>query len=305
MSASHGTRRSTALSLFLRSWEHWLHLGYAALLIATYFAVGAHEARDTRILVAYVGVFAYVLILLTLLAYFIISYSRKARYAEATICIHAAIHRLRDIGRYLDRCAVNHQLYENEKVKDEMRASLDAVAQAFSIVSAVSNRACIKSLAGTNASFVHTLCRDSVSHQKHRDADKKEGDRHQIDKNTAYREIIRGERSYFLSNNLPKLAGEGRYDNTSANWHESYVSCLVLPIRCVIEQDELENKELQKRIQVLGLLAIDSAGRGTYRQRYDVDMGAIVADALYTVLDRWDRVAESVGKSLKTAATHR
>lgn len=278
------------------AWGHWLHATYALLLTVSLLAIGATEAKDLKVLIAYIAVFIYVVILLLFLAYFIISYARKARYAEAMYCIHSAIHEIRDLHAYLEYCRKNPITYERAHFEEVLRTVLDSLIQALDIVSAVGNRACIKVLTGGEGhEFAQTLCRDSASNIRHKDDDHNEHDKHLIDRNTDFHLIVKGEKRYFLCNDLTKYPN---YMNTSLGpnihsavpWSLPYVSSLVLPIRLAKDASGTG----ATRIRVFGFLAVDSAARGAYRERFDVEMGAIVADALFPLLELWNYVeAES------------
>lgn len=296
MSQHNSSENPTWFQLVIRGWEHWIHIFYIVLLIAIYYGTGVYEAKDIRVLLAYIAVLVYVILLTGFLAYFIISYSRKARYSEAMYCLHSAVHELRNTCFYLDRCLDNPLKYQPTKFEESLRAAIDSVVQAFGIVSSVSNRACIKILGGTNGNeYVTTLCRDSASQMRNKERDESEAESHKVDKNTDFHLIVRGEERYFLCNNLKKYPN---YKNTSldnkninvSKWPLPYVSSLVLPIRCIVNKSNDISTDKDTHIIILGFLAIDSKARGAYTERYDVEMGAIVADTLFSVLDRWVKV---------------
>ncbi len=300
MDRDRSSKVRTWSQLILRAWGHWVHIVYVVLVIALYFWAGAYAEKDVKVLIAYIAVFCYVLLLMGLLAYFIVSYSRKARYSEAMYCIHSAVHELRNASSYLDRCLIKPIEYESTKFKESLRAVLESVVQAFNIVSAISNRTCIKVLGGEIGNeHVTTLCRDPASHERNKSRDVSEGQKHKVNLNTDYHLLVRAEQRYFLSNNLKKYPN---YMNTSLNandkssndgrWSLPYVSSLVLPIR-YIEEESCDASRKDTRITILGFLAIDSQARGAYTERYDVEMGAIIADALYSVLSRWIKLEEA------------
>lgn len=297
-------RVATWTQQLLASWGQWLHVAYGLVVVISLFYAGASEAKDVRVLIAYIAVFVYVLVLLLFLGYFIVSYSRKARYSEAMYCIHSAIHQIRDAHSYLEHCRKAPVEYEGAKFEQMLRAVLDSVAQAFDIVSAVGNRACIKVLAGSSGrEFARTLCRDSASHERHKDDDKQEKEKHLIDLNTDFHLLAKGEGRYFLSNDLRRYPF---YMNTSLGpdvhkaitWSLPYVSSLVFPIRLTKDA----SGSGVKGIKVLGFLAVDSAARGAYTERYDVEMGAIVADGLFPLLELWVHVD---AESNKVRSEHR
>jgi len=274
------------------SWVHWFHLVYVICWVAASLAAGWVDTRELRILVAYIGLFVYVLVLMGLFLYFIASYSRKARYSEAVKCVHSAMQEIRNLNWYLDRCTRSELRYETAEVKNSLRAILDSVVSAYNIATAMSNRACLKIL-GRDGSveYVRTLCRDSVSSEASKEKDASEGKRHVVNKNTDFSLIMRGERSYFLCANIATYPD---YMNTSKGADLSaerppYTSTLVLPVRHVAASDQVAALK-ENRIDLRAFLAVDAEGRGAYEERYDVDMGAAVADALYSVFMQMERL---------------
>ncbi|MGZ3236772.1 MAG: hypothetical protein ACXU8A_05280, partial [Burkholderiaceae bacterium] len=285
---------------------HWLHFTYVPLLIAAYFVSGISESKDLKILIAYIAVFVYVLVLMGLLAYFIISYSRKARYAEAMYCIHSAIHQIRDINIYLAHCLQAPIQYEAAHFEHRFCSVLNSVAQAFDIATAVSNRVCVKLIGGPKGSeYAKTLSRDSASRIQSEKKDKAKAETHLINKNTDFHLIVSNELRYFCENNLRKYPN---YCNTSldptnghsGSWSLPYSACLVFPIRFTTVEKS-DDGQAEDRISILGFLAIDSAARGVYEKRYDVEMGAIIADTLVSVLQTWS-IVDAKAKTAKEVA---
>jgi hypothetical protein len=65
------------------SWGHWLHAVYVAMLIAGYAISDALGAREAKVLIAYIGLFVYVLMLVGLLIYVLYRRDRELEYEAA------------------------------------------------------------------------------------------------------------------------------------------------------------------------------------------------------------------------------
>jgi hypothetical protein len=150
------------------------------------------------------------------------------------------------------------------------------------MVTGTNCRVAIKILGGSGNSFVKTLARDSASAQSCHEKDKSEGKQHTVVKNTDYNLILNGGRSYFFCNNIPSSK---EYINTSKDEYGEklpYAAAIVLPVRSANSQ---QCEGATDKYRCLGFLAVDSAARNAFLEKYDVQLGAIVADALYSVMD--------------------
>jgi hypothetical protein len=153
-----------------RMWVVYVvHVVYPSLGVVGFIWGGAKAgANDPRVLASYIALCVYVLLLMATTAYIAAKFSRKARYAQATSCIHAAIHRLRDANWYLERCISGEVSYEKAHLQKLLQPCLGSVAKAFTLVSSSTNRACIKVLGGKkraarNCARPHILPRLGVS----------------------------------------------------------------------------------------------------------------------------------------------
>jgi hypothetical protein len=281
---------SQALKAFVKSLEHWVHLVYALAIICSIYFVDANEAKEWKVKVAYIALFVYFGILLFVLAYFIKSYARKARYAEAMVSMHGIAHCLRDVNLFLDDSIKDPSKYNAIQFKKLIQDVLNTVVGGCNITSAVNNRACIKLLSGPqDKPFVVTWLRDSQSEQRYGSHDKYEADRHTVDANTSYRMIVRSGRRFFFCPNVLKY---NDYDNSSVsngNIKElPYRSVMVLPIRYQTKNEGASNGEIPAKIY--GFLAVDSMARSAYSERFDIEMLAVACDTLFIVFDKWSRL---------------
>jgi len=287
MSQSH-SNNPTLVEKLRDSWVEYLHTVYVVCVIGGWYVANIYDPTEFKSRVALIAILVYFVILLLFLGYFIHAYSRKARYAEATICLHQAVHEIRDAGTYLNYCVDGGQKYELAEFKLYMTRMLESVVRAYAIVTGTNCRAAIKLLGNSGkVSYVKTMARDSTSAQYCRDKDKNESNRHAVTKNTDYNLILNGGRAHYFSGDI---VGAKDYLNTSREEYGDklpYSSVIVLPVRsATIPQPDSD----ADKYRVLGFLAVDSAARNVFVEKYDVQMGAVVADALYPIMDLWAHV---------------
>jgi hypothetical protein len=291
-------------------WFEWLHhfyiLGAVGYWVFLFFSPsGSNQSTRELWLTLFFGLY-FVIILIAFLGVSIVN-GKKARYAEANKMLHEAMHASRDAYRYLVWCNDDSKKtvqFNEETFRAKLQQCLTAMAGAFSLVTGVSCRTCIKTL-GLNKDtaegiFVTTLARDGISAKKCEDKDCQEGKQHWLLKNTDFRLIFYKRIRYFFCGNLPN---ENNYENTKlANgvwinkgdgsvepWPLDYKACIVWPIRYVYARSEID--ESNKNDQDLyGFLTVDSSSRNTFDRRYDVEMGAAIADALFSVLDMYANI---------------
>ncbi len=240
----------------------------------------------------------YILLLAVLLVWREYSYSRKARYAEATESIHGAAHHIRDA---LDSL-------ENEQgatvFKGDIKNALNDFSRAFSIITGANCRSCIKTIVveqdGEDSRYyVQDLCRMDSGFIK-------EKINHAINENTDFEALFSNGSNFYFSNNLLK---EKVYNNS--NWPKTssereifikekkytYLSTLVWPIRGRSNDDTPT---------LVGFLCVDSLAKGVFDRGYDKDFGAIVADTLYYPLAKYTAICnndtESPVKGVKKGA---
>lgn len=279
-------------------WFEWLHHFYIVVaitgLLASVFTT-SKTAKEEILLFAFA---VYFLVLLVFVVFFALTNGAKARYAEALSCMHEAVHIGRNIYHKFDWAIHKSKLYENAEFRNDLVRVLTSAAQAFSITTGVKCRVCIKVIGFKNNSpdssfksyFVTTLARDSVSQEQSREKDANESEKHLISDNTDFNLILKRERNYFFHNNLQKLE---HYENSSFKLSpeiKKYSSTLVFPIRYVYTEEEKSYEcagGLDSDQDIYGFLAIDSYSRNVFSERYDVQLGSLLADDLYSVFDKY------------------
>lgn len=283
---------------FKHNWFEWFHFSYASIVILTAIAAVFFPENATAKEELLLKVFlAYPFVLLVFLIAFSFKFSRKARYSEATKPIHNALHNTRDAYHYLDWCDSedhNDYVFDEERLCHYMTSTLTSVSVAFSLVSGTMCRSSIKVIGQNDEGhlYVTTLARDSASKVNNEERDGEEKDQHLVSSNTDFHLIAENNKNYFFEGNLPKYPN---YLNTSSRkisksekneWHLPYKSTVVWPIRYLYTKKDKESADgVTERL--LGFLTIDSSSVNAFIERYDVEMGAIIADGLYPVLDAY------------------
>jgi hypothetical protein len=205
--------------------------------------------------------------------------ARKARYTKVFHPLHSIYHRLRDT---LVRLRQNPP--EPGDVYDEnfCRAILDLVRDIFQSTSGADCAACIKTFDNDEDSL-KTICRDSASeiHRGSEDALRP----CRVSDNMDFKEIVQGRKRYFFSNDLTEEVG---YYNDNPDWQSRYRSTIVWPIRYF---DEERGKH-----QLFGFLCVDSMATGIFDEELDVQVGACVADMIYTYFSAIDAANEVFGQ---------
>lgn len=228
-------------------------------------------------------------------------FSRKARYAEATYSIHSCVHFLRDLHFDLE------SIQKKVDCKRALSRVITSFANAFSLITGTRCRACIKTLEIRNISpenfykisdkkeqvnylFIDTFCRDTVTVSNN-------GDEyiHPVISNTDFLELYLDiDKRFFFCNNIDVY--KGAYQNSSAQSGKklSYRSTIVWPIRrLVYGQDCGEKAILNQEQDIIGFLCIDSGSRNVFRNNYDIEFGAIVADSLFVFLKSYHNFIEN------------
>lgn len=244
--------------------------------------------------------FVYAIFLCTtvvFLIFLVLSQNRKARYAEAVSCFHGAMHHLRDASFSLD---TNN---DTQTVVTCLRYSVEHFSQAFTIITGVKCRACIKQIfcpspipekEKETAMKVSTLCRSDDTNDHKVDS---------VKDNADFKKLFLDENlSNFFSNDL--LREDTYYnshwseDNTSKK-EKDYYSTIVWPIHKKLIQPigDIEKHDL------LGYLCIDNKRTNKFLQNPDCHFGAAYADALYYLLRKMKQKGDlnSGGKNEKKA----
>jgi len=287
-------------------WFEFFHTIYATIVITT--ATGAlytqktgGDSADFTTSLLLIFFLVYFVILLLFLILFTFKYSRKARYSEATKCVHNALHISRNAYHYLDWCnspVKDSVHFDNERFNKYMTDALSSACMAFTLVTGVRCRTSIKVIGQTadQQLYVTTLARDTVSSNECAHKDRNESpEKHLILSNTDFHLIMQDMLPYFFSNDLPNYPN---YSNTSINdyapskgskWTLPYKSTIVFPIRYVWTKEEVSNFAVdneKNNKDIYGFLTVDCSSKEVF-ESYDVDMGAALADALFPIFNAY------------------
>ncbi|MBN4080307.1 hypothetical protein JYT31_01450 [Beggiatoa alba] len=280
-------------------WFEWFHVIYATIVVAGGIVTIFPDKPELRELIILIAFCSYSGILLIFLVLFTFKFSRKARYSEATKCLHSALHSARDAYHYLDWCkSESHDevSFDKERLCRYMTATLTSVSAAFTLVTGVNCRTSIKILGQTadNQLYVSTLARDAIAKTASEDRDRIEGEKHLVSANTDFHLITEGHLNYFCDSNLPKYPN---YANSSLGnngvqkgqpWKLPYKSSIVWPIRYVYTKNETEASTTKDTNEDLfGFLTVDSSSVNAFIEKYDVEMGAALADTLFPLLNAY------------------
>jgi TIR domain-containing protein len=223
---------------------------------------------------------------------------RSARYATAMPLVHEAFHHLRDAGYLLATAGADETTdpHDSTDFRENVRASLDSMTNAFSEISGTKCRMCIKKLEiqGAGGTQRDSQRRFIVSNQ-YRSANAPQRAKTPtddfVDSNTDFAWILNEDNDVFFSNDLIELAKAGKYINSHWNklppTNPAYRSTIVWPIRkkgghpLSIPNYEPTGNEL--RVQY-GFVCVDSKEVDTFREADDIQLGSAYADTLFTVL---------------------
>lgn len=298
-------------------WFEWFHLIYASITIVAAFMTILGERNTVKEVTFLILFGVYFLILLIFQIFSTYTYSKTTRYAEAYNYLHEAIHLARNAYHYLEQCYSPEQPqthFEKELFREYMISVLSAASAAFSLVTGVRCRTSIKVLGykvlenHEKELFISTLARDRVSMDRHGYRDRNEGSRHSVQYNDDFSFIMGNRAHHFFSNNLKKISN---YFNTSIahkvydrqdwiveDWCLPYVSTIVWPIRYLSRGDEYQESSQENNHNdqdiYYGFLTVDSAYKNVFNKQYDTEMGAALADAIFSVLDMYDKVKKKM-----------
>lgn len=281
------------------------------VIITQIFTIVWNSVKPPKELFPTVAILIIIFSSITLLAIQEYRYSRKTRYAEALVFIHSIVHRLRDTFNILNKFDSSNpeiRKQSNNIIFKEAEKIVTSFATAFSLITSVRCRACIKliRLDETQKDYA-SLSKDEKERILYvetwtRDVDSNlfspagEEPKHWIYSNTDFKQLFDAQNpatnKYFLENNLPK---KHNYQNTSfklygepnEKWTLPYKSTIVWPIRRITSKYERDEEQFTDKQDVLGYLCIDSDARNVFNDRYDIHVGAIVADSLFVFLRRY------------------
>lgn len=223
---------------------------------------------------------------LVLLAVEEFRWHRKARYAEALEALHQVHESIRDAW-----CA--YTLTGNiAAVHDDLQRGLRSFAGAFSLITGVHCRACIKQLTihdekaqtTERGLITRTICRSEDPADPALDSTTD-----WLSENSDFLTLFRTpNKKWFLGQNLVAMLRQG-YRNS--HWTEdvikderfSYRGAVVWPIRKRFRRED-KSPRMHPDQDIFGFLCVDTMSRNVFRERYDFAVGAAVADELYPLL---------------------
>lgn len=231
-------------------------------------------------------------LLVTMLAFFVLfaavsigsAYTNggKARYAETLEHLHQCAHAVRDLELFV---ISKPQLEAVNDVKNRLRHDLctiaDRLVTAYSMVTGARVQVTISftRIEIGDKLGVYVQARDSSSRSQWAYRDDVSVV-HLVEKNTALRSIVEDDVNYYHNGKVHK--SPDYKSSYFEHWPKDarYRSILVFPIRCstgLAQRDE----------RYCGFLQVESMAASAFNTRYDVDLGAAIADSLYMVLSTY------------------
>ncbi len=222
-------------------------------------------------------------------------------------CVHGIAHDVRD-GFYRlrhlrsewrdrppgPRDAVNRLHADSERLGQK---TVDSLAHILTEFSGATVCACVKvfyrpGLKTINSdrdlekAEVVTLCRSHNSHNRRRTLDRP----HRVDQNTDFLEIISRGKSFYGAVDLLAEKRAGRYQNSTLNWENFYLSTVVVPIRLMESQFEegYPGGNTDKKYTLQGFVCVDSLSVEAFpddRIEHYAEFLMMVGDSLYHYLD--------------------
>lgn len=252
------------------------------------------------------------LIICALILYILIRESgKKHRYAQAIYHIHFVNHTIRD---YL----AGTQIGKKENLSDILIEIVDAIASGFSIIEGRQCRCSIKELTEEDRPQLKTEARDSISNASSRNT---AHHNHYLDENTDFSSLWHGTNGnvrFYKGINLKKIWRKGAYENSSfkvygdpercdvlgfnfvTNWNLPYNSAMIWPIRYIPDHQYwpveagMPNQQLGPLQQpdFWGFLCIDADTSRAFGSQQACELGALFADALYTLFRQMAYMAD-------------
>jgi len=272
-----------------------------ATIVGLIIAVFSVNDKATLSVIYAVELSAFSLFLMGYVIFQEYRFSRKARYAEAMYSIHSCVHFLRDY-QFDEKI-----LKDPTDCQEQLKKVVTSLANAFSLVTGTHCRACIKTLEVRGISqdnfqnlqdnnakllhlFVNTFCRDEITTTASvNKAESKDKYTHHVIGNTDFRVLyLDVNKRIFFCNDIQACGGDYQNSSTQTGQKISYRSVITWPIRkLVYKQDQDDAGKFNEDQDILGFLCVDSARRNIFREDYDREMGAIVADSLFVFLKKY------------------
>jgi hypothetical protein len=280
---------------------------------------GSHTVREWAL--------SLTLCLIAITCLFVLGYREfyrlgRIRLARTLPYLDALSTSLRDLRSYLNlhsaRIRTGQPLQEDvlERSREMLSDILSKEASIFTTMTATSCRACVKLIdvvqpSGSekltpNDIFVFALARDSSAAMANRTHDKKRADEKfdRLAENSDFLKLYDenvDDPGFFLSNDLIAEEdyetssikywnnyGQSAIRSTKVPWKLPYQSAIVWPIR----QDPRPSLGINE-YRTIGFLAVDSHAKNAFSRELHVPIGAILANALFPILEIYRDLAEA------------
>lgn len=152
-------------------------------------------------------------------------------------------------------------------------------------------------LTADNKLYTKTIARDTKSSAARKYSDDHQNPHdHLVTKNTDFSLIVDRSLECFFENDLPNY---NNYMNTSRSiydaegnrrWAYPYKSTIVWPIRSIPISNDTSHLDVKCPIQAF--LSIDSSSRQAFLERYDVDMGFVLAKSLAPLFYKYSHLQQ-------------
>lgn len=273
------------------SWE-WIEKSYVILaLIGMIFTALSFYVGGTFKEIATVSTVLvfFVLSSVSAIAMSIIN-GNKAKYAEVLEYLHQCAHIVRDLHLFVasNLAHTGHTDTVKQRLNFDLGAILDKLTIAYSLASSTKIQISLYftrfDKTKSDKLGVVVVARDSASRDQwtHRDNSEQE-DIHLIEKNTAFRSITEDDVNYYHSGDVSKNKDYKSSYFTKYPNDPKYKTILACPVRCTGATTDID--------RYCGFLVIESMSENALNTRYDVDLGAAVADSLYMVLSNFAKKA--------------
>lgn len=229
--------------------------------------------------------FLLLIILFLLLAGFIyreFTSGRKYRIAHSISYLHNAIHIIRDNWQKIFPERNGKKDLDKENAKEYIQKSLGEFENFFSTVTGSPCRTCIKAIVGFSPLKVETFARSTSSACLTANEDT---DNDKVDNNSEFYELVANRERFW---HVEDVDSEKNYQNSHLEINSKkkkskqlgYKTTFTWPIRKIKHGQSGNDDELE----IYGFLCVDSKVSGVFKERYDFDSGALIADFYYFLL---------------------
>ena len=287
-------------------------IGFVASLIAGWDIIGIWlESQNSISMAANIYILAIVTIVVAILSFRHYQTMRKEKYANIAPLLHQIVHGLRDLDTYTlekqpakDSSEQEYSMYL-QSVEVMFGRILDQLATVFEMLTSTHCRTSIK-LTYLNDGSLHyyTYKRDQWSQGRcaRKDIERMKENHDPLSKNAVFTRLFedKEDKWHYFNNDL---CGDHKFTTTSMTaykpdhaerpgphgWFHSLQSKWPLPYRstlaCVIRQGPFDF-DPKRQSEVLGFLTVDSASRGVFVEKWDIQLVFAVADAMFHPLKR-------------------